>query len=189
MIKKISFIIALLMPVMAIGDISKFVDYDGRIYYTDKPKNDLYKPIIRNRPLNYSRHLSKKELQLKKKKDQEQEKLKAEKEASIASARPLRPLTKEDMDAADKVCLYQTLDSKHKGINATSAIYNKDGMNIDIVCSDSNKLTLPTAMEQRAIIIGKELNREHARLKAECEGEVYKLNHLSVNVGTMKCPD
>lgn len=38
----------------ALADIYKFIDTDGRIYYTDKPKNSLYKRIIRTRPINYA---------------------------------------------------------------------------------------------------------------------------------------
>ena len=37
-----------------LADIYKFIDNDGRIYYTDKPKNSLYKRIIRTRPVNYA---------------------------------------------------------------------------------------------------------------------------------------
>ena len=44
----------LLISNEALADIYKFVDTDGRIYYTDKPKNGLYKRIIRTRALNYS---------------------------------------------------------------------------------------------------------------------------------------
>ena len=47
-------LIALLISNEAQADIYKFVDTDGRIYYTDKPKNGLYKRIIRTRALNYS---------------------------------------------------------------------------------------------------------------------------------------
>lgn len=36
------------------ADIYKFVDTDGRIYYTDKPRHGLYKLIIRTRPINYA---------------------------------------------------------------------------------------------------------------------------------------
>jgi len=36
------------------ADIYKFIANDGRIYYTDKPKNSLYKRIIRTRPINYA---------------------------------------------------------------------------------------------------------------------------------------
>lgn len=34
----------------AIADIYKFIDADGRIYYTDKPKNRQYKRIIKSTP-------------------------------------------------------------------------------------------------------------------------------------------
>ncbi|MCK9636133.1 MAG: lytic transglycosylase domain-containing protein [Methylobacter tundripaludum] len=44
----------LLISNEALADIYKFVDTDGRIYYTDKPKHSLYKRIIRTRPINYS---------------------------------------------------------------------------------------------------------------------------------------
>ena len=37
-----------------LADIYKFIANDGRIYYTDKPKNSLYKRIIRTRPINYA---------------------------------------------------------------------------------------------------------------------------------------
>lgn len=39
------------------ADIYKFIDNDGRVYYTDKPKNSLYKRIIRTRPVNYAASL------------------------------------------------------------------------------------------------------------------------------------
>ncbi|MGR9012929.1 MAG: lytic transglycosylase domain-containing protein [Gammaproteobacteria bacterium] len=45
---------ALLISNEAVADIYKFIDNDGRIYYTDKPKNSLYKRIIRTRAQNYS---------------------------------------------------------------------------------------------------------------------------------------
>ncbi len=44
----------LLLSNEAMADIFKFIDTDGRIYYTDKPKNSLYKRIIRTRPINYA---------------------------------------------------------------------------------------------------------------------------------------
>jgi len=44
----------LLISNEVLADIYKFTDNDGRIYYTDKPKNNLYKRIIRTRALNYS---------------------------------------------------------------------------------------------------------------------------------------
>ncbi|WP_196240025.1 transglycosylase SLT domain-containing protein [Candidatus Methylobacter oryzae] len=45
---------ALLLSNEAMADIFKFIDTDGRVYYTDKPKNSLYKRIIRTRPINYA---------------------------------------------------------------------------------------------------------------------------------------
>jgi len=48
------FLTTLLISIQVQADIYKFIDNDGRIYYTDKPKNSLYKRIIRTRPINYS---------------------------------------------------------------------------------------------------------------------------------------
>jgi len=48
------FLTTLLISNEALADIYKFIDTDGRIYYTDKPKNSLYKRIIRTRALNYN---------------------------------------------------------------------------------------------------------------------------------------
>jgi len=45
---------SLLISNEVLADIYKFIDNDGRIYYTDKPKNSLYKRIIRTRPINYA---------------------------------------------------------------------------------------------------------------------------------------
>ncbi len=45
---------SLLISNTAVADIYKFIANDGRTYYTDKPKNSLYKRIIRTRALNYS---------------------------------------------------------------------------------------------------------------------------------------
>jgi soluble lytic murein transglycosylase-like protein len=45
---------SLLISNEVLADIYKFIDNDGRIYYTDKPKNGLYKRIIRTRPVNYA---------------------------------------------------------------------------------------------------------------------------------------
>ncbi|MDD5411111.1 MAG: lytic transglycosylase domain-containing protein [Methylobacter sp.] len=50
-------ILTLLIPNKVLADIYKFVDMDGRTYYTDTPKNDLYKRIIRSRPVNYAKAL------------------------------------------------------------------------------------------------------------------------------------
>ncbi|MDO9425194.1 MAG: lytic transglycosylase domain-containing protein [Methylobacter sp.] len=47
-------LITLLISNEALADIYKFIGNDGRIFYTDKPKNSLYKRIIRTRPVNYS---------------------------------------------------------------------------------------------------------------------------------------
>lgn len=45
---------SLLISNEVLADIFKFIDTDGRVYYTDKPKNSLYKRIIRTRPVNYA---------------------------------------------------------------------------------------------------------------------------------------
>ncbi|MGZ8222461.1 MAG: lytic transglycosylase domain-containing protein [Methylobacter sp.] len=47
----------LLISNEALADIYKFIDTDGRIYYTDKPRNSLYKRIIRTRPATYAKAL------------------------------------------------------------------------------------------------------------------------------------
>lgn len=44
----------LLIANEVLADIYKFIDTNGRTYYTDKPKNSLYKRIIRTRPINYA---------------------------------------------------------------------------------------------------------------------------------------
>ncbi|MDI1231994.1 MAG: lytic transglycosylase domain-containing protein [Methylobacter sp.] len=44
----------LLISNEVLADIYKFIGNDGSITYTDKPKNDLYKRIIRTRPVNYA---------------------------------------------------------------------------------------------------------------------------------------
>jgi soluble lytic murein transglycosylase-like protein len=48
---------SLLISNGVLADIYKFIDSDGRIYYTDTPKNSLYKRIIRTRPATYSKAL------------------------------------------------------------------------------------------------------------------------------------
>ena len=40
----------LLSTTQVVADIYKFVDTDGRIYYTDEPRNNLYKRIIKSLP-------------------------------------------------------------------------------------------------------------------------------------------
>jgi soluble lytic murein transglycosylase-like protein len=49
--KKMALIIlALLVSDKVLADIYKFVDSDGRVYYTDEPRHSLYKRIIRTNP-------------------------------------------------------------------------------------------------------------------------------------------
>lgn len=50
-------LLILLIPNKVLADIYKFVDTDGRTYYTDEPKHGLYKRIIRTRPMGYSKAL------------------------------------------------------------------------------------------------------------------------------------
>lgn len=54
MIKIIVMLTSLFISNEVLADIYKFVDIDGRVYYTDKPTNSLYKRIIRTRALNYA---------------------------------------------------------------------------------------------------------------------------------------
>jgi soluble lytic murein transglycosylase-like protein len=37
-----------------VADIYKYTDNDGRVYYTDEPRNSLYKRIIKSKALSYS---------------------------------------------------------------------------------------------------------------------------------------
>jgi soluble lytic murein transglycosylase-like protein len=39
------------------ADVYKYVDSGGRVYYTDEPKSNLYKRIIRTRPKSYEKAL------------------------------------------------------------------------------------------------------------------------------------
>ena len=48
----------LIIPTSALADIYKYVDSYGRTYYTDEPKNSLYRRIIRTRPKNYHKALA-----------------------------------------------------------------------------------------------------------------------------------
>jgi soluble lytic murein transglycosylase-like protein len=57
MIKIAAILTILLISNEALGDIYKFIENDGLIYYSDKPKNRLYKRIIRTKVLNYSKAL------------------------------------------------------------------------------------------------------------------------------------
>ena len=50
MIKKIFFLLTLSISNQAIADIYKFVDTNGRVHYTDEPRNPLYKRIIKTSP-------------------------------------------------------------------------------------------------------------------------------------------
>ena len=49
-------LMTLLASDQVLADIYKFVDTDGRVYYTDEPRHSLYKRIIRSNPkrLHYS---------------------------------------------------------------------------------------------------------------------------------------
>lgn len=44
-------LLALLVSTEVIADIYKFTDTDGHVYYTDEPRNSLYKRIIKTRPI------------------------------------------------------------------------------------------------------------------------------------------
>jgi soluble lytic murein transglycosylase-like protein len=50
MIKKLFFLLTLSISNLAIADIYKFVDTNGRVHYTDEPRNPLYKRIIKTSP-------------------------------------------------------------------------------------------------------------------------------------------
>lgn len=50
MLKISLFILSVLSTATAYADIYKFVDIDGRVYYTDKPKNNKFKRIIKSLP-------------------------------------------------------------------------------------------------------------------------------------------
>jgi soluble lytic murein transglycosylase-like protein len=50
MIKKLFFLLTLSISNQAIADIYKFVDTNGRVHYTDEPRNPLYKRIIKTSP-------------------------------------------------------------------------------------------------------------------------------------------
>ncbi|WP_027157654.1 transglycosylase SLT domain-containing protein [Methylobacter luteus] len=47
----------LLISNQVLADVYKYVDSEGHVYYTDDPKNSLYKRIIRSRPKSYSKAL------------------------------------------------------------------------------------------------------------------------------------
>ena len=48
--KFVVMLVMLLSSTQVVADIYKFVDTDGRIYYTDEPRNNLYKRIIKSLP-------------------------------------------------------------------------------------------------------------------------------------------
>jgi hypothetical protein len=50
MIRKTFFLFTLLTSNLAIADIYKFVDSNGRVYYTDEQRHSLYKRIIKTSP-------------------------------------------------------------------------------------------------------------------------------------------
>jgi soluble lytic murein transglycosylase-like protein len=50
MIKNAFFLLALLISNQAIADIYKFIDSNGRVFYTDEPRHGLYKRIIKTSP-------------------------------------------------------------------------------------------------------------------------------------------
>lgn len=47
----------LLISSQVLADVYKYIDPEGHVYYTDDPKNKLYKRIIRTRPKSYSKAL------------------------------------------------------------------------------------------------------------------------------------
>ncbi|MCL7422741.1 MAG: lytic transglycosylase domain-containing protein [Methylobacter sp.] len=47
----------LLISNQVLADVYKYIDPEGHVYYTDDPKNKLYKRIIRTRPKSYSKAL------------------------------------------------------------------------------------------------------------------------------------
>jgi len=49
-------LLTLLLSDNALADIYKFVDSDGRVYYTDEPRHSLYKRIIQTRAQRYPRY-------------------------------------------------------------------------------------------------------------------------------------
>lgn len=63
MIKIFLFIIGLVVSLTAVGDIYKFVDPDGHVYFSDELKNSSYKLIIKSSAVKYSNKLPKKRSQ------------------------------------------------------------------------------------------------------------------------------
>jgi soluble lytic murein transglycosylase-like protein len=50
MIKKLFLLLTLLISNLAVADIYKLVDSNGRVHYTDEPRSSLYKRIIKTSP-------------------------------------------------------------------------------------------------------------------------------------------
>lgn len=55
MLKIVLILCISLLSSQAIADIYKYVDRDGRTYYTDEPRNSLFKRIIKSKP-NYNKY-------------------------------------------------------------------------------------------------------------------------------------
>jgi soluble lytic murein transglycosylase-like protein len=47
-------LLALFLSNGVLADVYKYTDNRGRIFYTDEPRNSLYKRIIKSRPIHYS---------------------------------------------------------------------------------------------------------------------------------------
>jgi hypothetical protein len=54
MVKIFSLMIILASPAIAVADVYKFVDSDGRVFYIDEPSSNAYKRIIKSKELSYS---------------------------------------------------------------------------------------------------------------------------------------
>lgn len=58
MLKTVALLLfTMIFPASALADIFKYVDSFGRTYYSDEPKNSLYRRIIRTRPKDYAKAL------------------------------------------------------------------------------------------------------------------------------------
>ena len=54
MMKIVVILVALFMSGKAAADIYKYISPDGRVCYTDEPRNSMYKRIIKTKPLTYT---------------------------------------------------------------------------------------------------------------------------------------
>ena len=52
--KVVVILLTLFISSGVMADVYKFTDTDGRVYYTDEPRNGLYKRIIKTKILNYT---------------------------------------------------------------------------------------------------------------------------------------